>query len=83
MCEAARRQAINVQLAKMEQGWTPEMGKAVVVGHGACPDGAQALREAVRERFQEAEVLTADIGPVIGAHTGPGTLALIYWGNTR
>ena len=83
MCEAARRQAINVQLAKMEQGWTPEMGKTVVVGHGACPDGAQALREAVRERVQEAEVLTADIGPVIGAHTGPGTLALIYWGNTR
>lgn len=59
------------------------MGKRVVVGHGACPDGAQALREAVREHFPEAEVFTADIGPIIGAHTGPGMLALIYWGNTR
>ena len=78
-----RKQAIKAQLAKMEQGWLPEMGRTVVVGHGACPDGAQALQEAVQERFPEAKVLTADIGPIIGAHTGPGMLALIYWGNTR
>lgn len=78
-----RRQAIKAQLAKMEQGWLPEMGKTVVVGHGACPDGAQALQAAVQEQFPEAEVLTVDIGPIIGAHTGPGMLALIYWGSTR
>lgn len=78
-----RKQAIKAQLAKMEQGWLPEMGKTVVVGHGACPDGAWALQKAVQERFPEAKVLTADIGPIIGAHTGPGMLALIYWGNTR
>lgn len=53
------------------------------MGHGACPDGAQVLQDTVRERFPEAKVLTADIGPIIGAHTGPGMLALIYWGNTR
>lgn len=78
-----RKQAIKAQLAQMERGWMPEMGKTVVVGHGACPDGVQTLREAVRERFPEAEVFTADIGPIIGAHTGPGMLALIYWGSTR
>lgn len=78
-----RKQAIKAQLSKMEQGWLPEMGKTVVVGHGACPDGAQELQKAVQERFPEAKVLTADIGPVIGAHTGPGMLALIYWGDTR
>ncbi len=26
---------------------------------------------------------TADIGPVIGGHTGPGMSAVIYWGNNR
>lgn len=67
----------------MEQGWLPEIGKNVVVGHGACPDGAQALQEAIQKRFPEAKVFTADIGPIIGAHTGPGMLALIYWGNTH
>lgn len=78
-----RKQAVRAQLAKLEQGWTPELGKRIVVGHGDCPEGAQALEKAVRERFPEAEVFTADIGPIIGAHTGPGMLALIYWGNTR
>lgn len=34
-------------------------------------------------RFPEAEIYVADIGPVIGAHTGPGMLAVIYWGNSR
>ena len=31
----------------------------------------------------DAEIHTADIGAVIGAHVGPGMLALIYWGTTR
>lgn len=78
-----RKQAIKAQLAKMEHGWSREMGKTVVVGHGACPDGARTLQDAVQKRFPEATVLTADIGPIIGAHTGPGMLALTYWGNTR
>ena len=78
-----RKQAIKAQLAKMEQSWLPEMGKTVVVGHGACPDGARVFQDAVQDRFPEATVLTADIGPIIGAHTGPGMLALTYWGNAR
>lgn len=78
-----RKQAIKAQLTKMEQSWSPELGKTVVVGHGACPDGARALQAAVQERFPEAKILKADIGPIIGAHTGPGMLALIYWGNSR
>ena len=78
-----RKQAIKAQLAKMEQSWLPEMGKTVVVGHGACPDGARVLQDAVQDRIPEATVLTADNGPIIGAHTGPGMLALTYWGNAR
>ena len=78
-----QKQAIKAQLAKMEQGWSPEMGNTVVVGHGDCPDGAQALQDAIQERFPEASVLTADIGPIIGAHAGPGMLALTYWGSAR
>lgn len=78
-----RKKAIAAQLANMEMGWTPERGKLVVIGHGDDPDAAVQLWKAVTERFPTAEIHTADIGPVIGAHTGPGMLALIYWGNTR
>ena len=41
------------------------------------------LREAVLRQLPQADVHIADIGPIIGAHTGPGMLALIYWGSNR
>ena len=75
--------AENVPSVPRLPGWNPEAGKLVVIGHGDCPDGLQQLKEAVAVRFPDAEVITADIGPIIGAHTGPGMLALIYWGNNR
>ena len=45
-------------------------------------DGEQ-LRQAVLKEFPDADIRTAYIGPIIGAHTGPGMLALIYWGTNR
>ncbi len=78
-----RRKAIAMQMEKMEQGWTPETGKFVLIGHGDNPEGAEALRSEVSSRFPEAEIYVMDIGPVIGAHTGPGMLAVLYWGSNR
>lgn len=78
-----RKRAIQCQLARMEQGWTPGLGKLVVVGHGDNPEGAEELCAEVRARFPEAELQIVDIGPIIGAHTGPGMLALLFWGTAR
>ena len=78
-----RKQAIRTQVAHMKEGWTPEMGKLVVIGHGDCPDDVGQLRQAVLKEFPDADIRVAYIGPVIGAHTGPGMLALIYWGTNR
>jgi len=74
---------MEVQLSRMEQGWTPETGRLVVIEHGDAPDAAALLREEVQARFPPAEIHVADIGPIIGAHMGPGLLVLIYWGNNR
>ncbi|HHU02915.1 MAG: DegV family protein [Christensenellales bacterium] len=78
-----RRKAIQIMVGKMEEGWQPEISKTVIVGHGNNPEAAELLRQAVATRFEEAEIYIADIGPVIGAHTGPDMLALVYWGNNR
>ena len=78
-----RKQAIRTQVAHMKEGWTPEMGKLVVIGHGDRPDDVEQLRQAVLKEFPDADIRVAYIGPVIGAHTGPGMLALIYWGTNR
>ena len=37
-----RKQAIRTQIAHMKEGWTPEMGRLVVIGHGDCPEDGGA-----------------------------------------
>ena len=78
-----RRHAVAAQMKKLEQGWNPELGNRILIGHGSCPESAQLLRQEILERFPDAEISTTEIGPVIGSHTGPGMLALIYWGSNR
>lgn len=78
-----RKKAISSKLARMEMGWDPNLSRTVVVGHGDCPEEAEKLVNAVKEKFPEADIYTSEIGPIIGAHTGPGMLALIYMGNNR
>ncbi len=78
-----QKMALKAKLERMEKGWNPQLGKLVVVACADCPDVGNELCERVREKFPEAEIIMADIGPVIGAHTGPGMSAVIYWGDNR
>ena len=75
--------ALKSTLGKMEDGWNAEMGNMVLIGHGDCPERAKECKDKILEQHPNADVHIADIGPVIGAHTGPGMLAVIYWGNNR
>lgn len=51
-----RKQAIRTQIAHMKEGWTPEMGRLVVIGHGDCPEDAEQLRQAVLREFPDADI---------------------------
>ncbi|MEA3345298.1 MAG: DegV family protein [Chloroflexota bacterium] len=52
----------------------------VAVHQGACkPEEVEWLTQAVEERFDCRELYQTGITPVIGTHTGPGTLALSFW----
>lgn len=52
----------------------------VLIGHGDCRPDADGLAQQVKARFPGARVLIAPVGPVIGAHTGPGMLSIAFWG---
>jgi len=49
----------------------------VLVHHICCPDKAEELAQVIKTRYG-LEVAVLPIGPVIGLHVGPGTLAIIY-----
>ena len=59
------------------------MEKTVFISHGDCRGDADKVAEMVRERFGTRDVRINYVGPVIGAHSGPGTLALFYLGTER
>lgn len=50
----------------------------VFISHGDCIDDANELAGMVKENSGATVKLIANIGPVIGSHSGPGTLALFF-----
>jgi fatty acid kinase fatty acid binding subunit len=46
----------------------------VAIGHANAPTSADQLRSLLEERFMVAEMMVTEIGPVVGAHAGPGTV---------
>lgn len=77
------KHAMAAQLARMQKGWQPTLGRLVVVGHGDCLEKAIEAAGRIEEAFPGAEIYTTPIGPIIGSHTGPGMLAVIFWGSER
>ena len=78
-----KKKALEALVSNMEKGWLPEISKQVIIGHGDSLDVARELRDLVAARFPEAEILIAPIGPVIGAHAGPGVMTVFFWGNNH
>ena len=55
----------------------------VFISHGDCPADAEKVAADVKKRFGTRDVVINTIGPVIGAHAGPGTVALFFLGTER
>ena len=55
------------------------------ISHSACAEDAQAVAKLIEERFPklDGKVEINWVGTTIGSHTGPGTVALFYWGAER
>ena len=53
------------------------------ISNGDCLEDAKLLEQMIFERTGRRAELITDIGAVIGAHSGPGTLALFFLGSPR
>ena len=55
----------------------------VFISHGDCLDDANALADMIKENSGATVQITTYVGPVIGSHSGPGTLALFFLAKER
>ena len=53
------------------------------ISHGDCLSDAEALKDILESQYGARVTLITPVGTVIGAHSGPGTLALFYVGKNR
>ena len=55
------------------------------ISQSACYDDAKKVAALIEQKFPKlnGSVVINDIGTVIGSHTGPGTVALFFWGDKR
>ena len=78
-----RRQSLDALVQKMEETAIQPADQTVFISHGDCLADAEYVANRVREKFGVKNIYINFIGPVIGAHSGPGTVALFFIGEHR
>ena len=77
-------EAIEKKMEELAENGLAYDGKCYI-SHSACQADAEAVASLVESRFPNlnGRVLINSIGTTIGSHTGPGTVALFFWGEER
>lgn len=77
------RQALGYLTEQFEKDFDSDISKVVYICGADCPEDAQLLKDMVLEINPEVIVRMTMLSPIIGAHTGPNMLALVYYGVAR
>ena len=72
-----------VDFMEKQMGSFKDKNTEVFISHGDCEEDAKLVAEEIKNRFGIEEFLISYIGPTIGAHAGPGTVALFFLGDKR
>lgn len=57
--------------------------ETIFISHGDCLEDANYLKDLITEKIGNKNFVINTIGPTIGAHSGPDTIALFFYGKTR
>ena len=80
-----RKKSLHALVDYMEEklGSYAAQNDVVFISHGDCLEDANLVKEEVEKRFGIKNFLINEVGPTIGAHSGPGTVALFFMGESR
>lgn len=74
------RHSAILALAKNYEDNCSDKNEIIYISHADCQDDADSLSKAINEYNPASKISITNIGPVIGAHSGPGTLAIFFVG---
>lgn len=80
-----RKKSLNSLVDYMEEKTKGCLSKndIIFISHGDALEDAEYVKSEIEKRFGIHDFLINHIGPTIGAHSGPGTIALFFEGNSR
>ncbi len=77
-----RKPALEALVAQIEKTGINPKSQTMFISHGDCIEDAKYVEKIIKDKFK-CKVFINEIGPVIGAHSGPGTIALFFFGAER
>lgn len=78
-----RRASLNALADKMAETAINPAEQTIFISHGDCEADAKSLGDILKARLHVKDVIINYVGPVIGAHAGPGVVALFFVGTAR
>lgn len=78
-----RKASLRMLAKKFAQSRDPKSEELVTVAQGDCPEDAEYLAELLRREYGVESIHIGYVGPILGAHTGPGVLGLFHLGVER
>ncbi|GHU43879.1 hypothetical protein FACS1894111_10220 [Clostridia bacterium] len=80
-----RKKALKGLVYAMEQqlGSFRNQNEIIWISHADAPEDAQYVADSIKEHLGFTDFIIGEVSPTVGAHSGPGTIALIYLGEKR
>ena len=78
-----RKKSIKTLFEMLQENIEAPEEQVIAISHGDCIEEAEYLKEMILKEYNVKDVIINHVGPVIGAHTGPGVVALFFFGNKR
>ncbi|NLE69088.1 MAG: DegV family protein [Clostridiales bacterium] len=79
-----RKRSLKALADKVVERANPKEGQTIFISHGDCLEDAEYLAGLVKEGLKNIKgVEFFTLGPIIGAHAGPGTVAIFFLGDSR
>ena len=78
-----RKASLQALVQQMVETATDPEQQTVFICHGDCIDDAEYTAALIREKTGAKTIIINYVGPVIGAHTGPGVVSIFFLGTHR
>lgn len=78
-----RKKSIEALADKFGELAFEDKDTPIFISHGDCLEDAQALSDLIKKRYNVETTMITEIGPIIGSHSGPGTIAFFFIGKHR